>query len=145
MVLLYPILQGNWKGDILVSLCPSVCPYYWKINCIIRRSIDRLEDQLYYSKINRVVERSVVLLEDIKYWRQFSRIGGNYWPKTITARRWLHKYVGAECGASSFTGYNIKYAIQMSIQTSWIPVILHILSTNFRRLCRMNLFCIIKI
>ena len=34
-----------------------------------------------------------------------SGIDGNYRSRKITARRWLHKYVGAECGASSFTWY----------------------------------------
>ena len=29
----------------------------------------------------------------------------NYQSRKITARRWLHEYVGAECGASSFTWY----------------------------------------
>ena len=29
----------------------------------------------------------------------------NYQSRKITARRWPHKYVGAECGASSFTWY----------------------------------------
>ena len=64
-----------------------------------------LEDQLYYWKINCDVGRSVVLLEDQLYWRQSTRIDGNYRSRKITARRWLHKYVGAECGASSFTWY----------------------------------------
>ena len=32
-------------------------------------------------------------------------IDGNYRSREITARRWLHKYVGAECGASSFAWY----------------------------------------
>ena len=49
-------------GGILVSLrpsvCSSICPYYWKINCIIGRSILVLEDQLYYWKINYDARRS---------------------------------------------------------------------------------------
>ena len=49
--------------------------------------------------------RSKVLLENQMYWRQLTGLDGNYWPRKITARRWLHKYVGAECGASSFTWY----------------------------------------
>ena len=36
---------------------------------------------------------------------QSTGIDGNYRSRKITARRWLHKYVEAECGASSFTWY----------------------------------------
>ena len=86
--------------------------HYRKINCIIGRSIvvfqDRLyywKNQLYYWKIICDVGRSVVLLEDHLYWRQSTKIDGNYRSRKITARRWLHKYVRAECGASSFTWY----------------------------------------
>ena len=77
--------------------------YYWKINRYIERSMLLLEDQLYYWKIN-CVGRSVVLLDQL-YWRQSTSIDGNYRSRKITARRWLHKYVRAECSASSFTWY----------------------------------------
>ena len=65
--------------------------FYWKINCIIGRSTVMLEDQGYFQKM--------------LWWRQSTGIDGNYRSRKITARRWLHKYVGAECGASSFTWY----------------------------------------
>ena len=48
---------------------------------------------------------SMVLLEEQLCWRQSTWLDGNYQSRKITARRWLHKYVGAECGASSFTWY----------------------------------------
>ena len=51
------------------------------------------------------VGRSVVILKDQLYWRQSSGIDGNYRSRKITTRRWLHKYVRAECCASSFTWY----------------------------------------
>ena len=60
-------------------------------------------NRLYYWKINCDAGRSMVLLEDQLYWRQWTGLDGNYRSRKITARRWLHKYVGAECGASSFT------------------------------------------
>ena len=88
--------------------------YYWKISCIIRRPIVVLEDRLYYWKSTVLLEdllrcwkmngRSKVLLENQLYWRQSTGLHGNYRSRKITAR-WLHKYVGAECGASSFTWY----------------------------------------
>ena len=37
--------------------------------------------------------------------RQSTGLDRNYRSRKITARWWLHKYVGAECGASSFTWY----------------------------------------
>ena len=77
--------------------------FSWKINCIIGRStvlfediaIAMLEDQLCYWKIDCIIGRSI----------QSTRIDGNYRSRKITEWRWLHKYVGAECGASSFTWY----------------------------------------
>ena len=78
--------------------------YYWKINCIIGRSIVVLEDCLYNWQIDCDAARSVVLLDQL-YQRQSTRLDENYWSRKITARRWLHKYVTAECGASSFTWY----------------------------------------
>ena len=79
--------------------------YHWKINCCVGRPAVLLEDKLYYWKINCDIGRSVVFSEDQLYWRQSTGIDGNYRSRKITARRWLHKYVGAECGASSFTWY----------------------------------------
>ena len=89
--------------------------YYWKISCNIGRQIVVSEDQLYYWKSTVLLEdllwcwkmngRSKVLLENQLYWRQSPGLDGNYRSRRITARRWLHKYVGAECGASSFTWY----------------------------------------
>ena len=79
--------------------------YHWKIYCCVGRSTVLLEDKLYYWKISCDIGRSVVFSEDQLYWRQSTRIDGNYRSRKITARRWLHKYVGAECGASSFTWY----------------------------------------
>ena len=89
--------------------------YYWKISCIIGRPIVVLEDRLCYWKSTVLLEdllrcwkmngRSKVLLENQLYWRQSTGLDGNYRSRKITARRWLHKYVGAECGASSFTWY----------------------------------------
>ena len=78
--------------------------YHQKMNCCVGRSNVSLEDQLYYLKINCDVGRSVVLLDQL-YWRQSTGIDRNYRSRKITARRWLHKYVGAECSASSFTWY----------------------------------------
>ena len=62
-------------------------PYYWKISCVVGRSVvlleDQilLEDQLYYWKINHVVGRmdciigrSTVLLEDQLYCWKISGI-----------------------------------------------------------------------
>ena len=68
----------------------------WKIDCL-------LEDKLYYWKINCDVGRSGIFSEDAV----MKTINRNWWKRSrkITARRWLHKYVGAECGASSFTWY----------------------------------------
>ena len=89
--------------------------YYWKISCIIGRPIVVLEDRQYYWKSAVLLEdllrcwkmngRSNVLLENQLYWRQSTGLDGNYRSRKIAARRWLHKYVGAECGASSFTWY----------------------------------------
>ena len=89
--------------------------YYWKISCIIGRPIVVLEDRLYYWKSTVLLEdllrrwkmngRSKVLLENQLYWRQSTGLDGNYRSRKITPRRWLHKYVGAECCASSLTWY----------------------------------------
>ena len=89
--------------------------YYWKISCIIGRPIVVLEDRLYYWKSTVLLEdllrcwkmngRSKVLLENQLYWRQSTGLDGNYRSRKITVRRWLPKYVGAECSASSFTWY----------------------------------------
>ena len=86
-------------------LCYRKINYHWKINCCVGRSPVLLEDKLYYWKINCDIGRSVVSSGDQLYWRQSTGIDGNYRSRKITARRWLHKYVGAECGASSFTWY----------------------------------------
>ena len=66
-----------------------------EIDCIIGRSIVMLEDEW---KIKGIIRKSAVL-KTINWIRWKLPI------KKITARRWLHKYVGAECGASSFTWY----------------------------------------
>ena len=86
-----------------------------EVDCIIGRPIVVLEDRLYYWKSTVLLEdllwcwkmngRSKVLLENPLYWRQSTGLDGNYRSRKITARRWLHKYVGAECGTSSFTWY----------------------------------------
>ena len=70
--------------------------YHWKINCCVGRYTVLLEDKLYHWKINCDVGRSGVFSEDA-VMKTINR--------KITVRRWLHKYVGAECGASSFTWY----------------------------------------
>ena len=79
--------------------------YHRKTNCCVGRSTVLLENQLYYWKIYCNAGRSMVLIEDYLYWRQSTGLDGNYQSRKITTRRWLHKYVGAECGASSFTWY----------------------------------------
>ena len=84
---------------ILLSVCPSVRPY-------VRPSL-----------------RTLLLLEDPLYWRQSTRIDGNYRSRKITARRWLHKYVVAEFGASPDT--YIKYALQTSVPLSVRPSVTH--------------------
>ena len=123
--------------------------YYWKISCIIGRPIVVFEHRLYYWKIDCIIGRyiagrSMVLLEDQLYWRQSTGLDGNYRSRKITARRWLHKYVRAECGASSFAWclyqmYNtdVRHASRVC---SVAPTVLdasisysHILSSNFRR------------
>ena len=95
-----------------MSVRPSVRSYYWKINCD--------------------VERSMVLLIDQLYWRQSTRTDGNYWTRKITARRWLHKYVGAECGASSFTCFTICPSVCLSHLFHNVHVIVS--SWNFQEL-----------
>ena len=92
------IIRGSTVSLVDQLLC-------WKINCSVERSTVLLEDQLYYWKINCDVGRYVVLLEDQLYWRRSTGIDGNYQWRKITMRRWLHNYVGAECGASNFTWY----------------------------------------
>ena len=105
----------RWHRLIYLVIIMEHRLYYWKISCIIGRQIVVLEDQLYYWKSTVLLEdllrcwkmngRSKVLLENQLYWRQSTGLDGNYRSRKITARRWLHKYVGAECGASSFTWY----------------------------------------
>ena len=90
--------------------------YHWKINCCVGRSTVLLEDKLYYWKINCDIGRSVIFSEDQLYWRQSTGIDGNYRSRKITARKWLHKYVGAECGASSLLYTYIKCVIQTSVR-----------------------------
>ena len=123
--------------------------YYWKINCVIGRPIVVLEDRLYYWKIdyywkiNCDAGRSMVLLEDQLYWRQSTGLDGNYRSRKITARRWLHKYVGAECGASSFTWYLYQICntdVRLSVCPSHlfysVPIIVS--SWNFQELLPMT-------
>ena len=86
-------------------LCYWKIKYHWRINCCVGRSTVLFKDKLYYWKINCNFGRSVVFSEDLLYWRQSTEIDGNYRSRKIIARRWLHEYVGAECGASSFTWY----------------------------------------
>ena len=102
------------------------------------------EDLLRCWKMNG---RSKVLLENQLYWRQSTGLDGNYRSRKLTARRWLHKYVRAECGASSFTWYLYQMCntdVHLSVcgqnrvrsvsSTILIGSILylHILSSNFR-------------
>ena len=111
--------------------------YYWKISCIIGRPIVVLEDQLYYWKSTVLLEdllrcwkmngRSKVLLENQLYWRQSTGLDENYRSRKMTARRWLHKYVGAECGASSFTCYlyqmfntDVRLSVRLSATPFWL-------------------------
>ena len=103
----------NGKSTVLLEdrLYYRKINYRWKINCCVGRSAVLLEDKLYYWKINSVIGRPVVFSEDQLYWRQSTGIDGNYRSRKITARRWLHKYVRAECGASSFTWYLYQMCI----------------------------------
>ena len=112
--------------------------YYWKISCIIGRQIVVLEDGLYYWKSTVLLEdllrcwkmngRSKVLLENQLYWRQSTGLDENYRSRKIAARRWLHEYVGAECGASSFTWYlyqmcntDTRLSVCLSVRPSVTP------------------------
>ena len=97
----------NGRSTVLLEdqLYHRKIKYHWKIYCFVGRSTVLLEDKLYYWKIKCNIGRSVVFSEDQLYWRQSTEIDGNYRSRKITARRWLHKYVGAECGASNFTWY----------------------------------------
>ena len=123
--------------------------YYWKISCISVRPIVVLEDRLYYWKSTVLLEdllwcwkmngRSKVLLENQLYWRQSTGLDGNYRSRKITTRRWLHKYVGAECGASSFTWYlyqMCKRDVRLSVCPSHLldNVSVIISSWNFQEL-----------
>ena len=125
----------------------------WKTNCCVGRSTVLFQNRLYYWKINCDAGISMVLLEDQLYWRQWTRLDGDYWSRKITARRWLHKYVGAECSASSFTWYLYQICntdVRLSVcgqngvrsvsSTILIGSIsyLHILSSNFRRCVACN-------
>ena len=93
----------------LISVCLSVRPSVrLKTNCCVGRSTVLLE-------IDCIIGRSIAMLED--EWKMKGIIRKSAVLKTINwirwklpikennARRWLHKYVGAECGASSFTWY----------------------------------------
>ena len=124
--------------------------YYWKSTVL-------LEDLLWCWKMNG---RSKVLLENQLYWRQSTGLDGNYQSRKITARRWLHKYVGAECSASSFTWYLYQMCntdVRLSIRPSICPtsrvrsvaptvlvgsiLYLYILLSNFRRCAVCTLSC----
>ena len=128
-------------------------PYYWKISCITGRPIVMLEDRLYYWKSTVFLEdllrcwmmngRSKVLLENQLYWRQSTGLDGNYRSRKITTRSWLHKYVGAECGAFSFTWYlyqmcntDVRLYVRPSVRLShlfdYVPIIVS--SWNFQEL-----------
>ena len=85
-----------------------------------------LEDLLRCWKMNW---RSMVLLEDQLYWRQSTGLDGNYRSRKITARRWLHKYVGAECGESSFTWYlyqicntDVRLSVCLSVRHTFLTM-----------------------
>ena len=121
--------------------------YHWKTNCYVGRSTVLLENWLHYWKINCDAGRSMVLLEDQLYWRQSTGLDRNYRSRKITARWRLHKYVGAEYGAFSFTWYLYPMCntdVRLSVcgqnrvcsvsSTKFAGFIsyLHILSTNFR-------------
>ena len=101
-MLLYPQFNKVEKG------------VYWFHLVRLHPSVLLLEDQLYYWKINCDVGRLLILSEDQPCWRQSTGIDGNYWSRKITARRWLHKYVGAEWGAC-FTWYLNQICLQMSV------------------------------
>ena len=95
-----------------------------------------LEDLLRCWKMNW---RSMVLLEDQLYWRQSTGLDGNYRSRKITSRRWLHKYVGAECGESSFTWYlyqicntDVRLSVRPSHLFDYVPIIVS--SWNFQEL-----------
>ena len=103
--------------------------YHWKTNCCVGRSTVLLENRLYYWKINCDAGRSMVLLEDQLYWRQSTGLDGNYRSRKITARWWLHKYVGAECGASSFTWYlyqicntDVRLSVCLSVRHTFLTM-----------------------
>ena len=126
--LLYPP-HNKTVGGILVSLCLTVRP-----------------------SINWDVGRSVVFSEDQLHWRQSTGIDGNYRSRKITARRWLHKYVGGECGASSFTWYLYQICNKDVCATnhtcSVVPTVLvgsisylYMLSSNFRRCVACKVSC----
>ena len=93
-------------------------------SCSSWKSTVLLEDLLRCWKMNG---RSKVLLENQLYWRQSTGLDGNYRSRKITARRWLHKYVGAECGASSFTWYLYQMCntdVRLSVCLSVTPFLL---------------------
>ena len=124
----------GWEGNLLFWFF-SVHHLSWSEN-------SKFVDDFLYNG------RSMVLLEDQLYWRQSTGLDGNYRSRKITARRWLHKYVGAECGASSFTRYlyqicntdvrlsvwgqNCVCSVSSTILIRSISYF-HILSSNFRR------------
>ena len=127
------------------SVCPSIRPqlYHWKTNCCVGRSTVLLENRLYYWKIICDAGRSMVLLEDQLYWRQSTGLDVNYRSRKITARRRLHKYVGAECGAYSFTWYlyqicntDVRLSVRPSHVFDYVPIIVS--SWNFQELLPMT-------
>ena len=149
------VLPYYCNGTLTVLLEDQL--YHQKTNCCVGRSTVLLEDLLRYWKMNG---RSKVLLENQLYWRQSTGLDGNYWSRKITTRRWLHKYVGAECGASSFTWYlyqmcntDVRPSVSPSVHTasglrSVAPTVLvgsisylPILSNNFRRCVVLKVFC----
>ena len=96
------VLPYYYNGTSTVLLEDQL--YHRKTNCCVGRSTVLLEIDCYW-KIYCDAGRSKVLLENQLYWRQSTGLDVNYRSRKITARRWVHKYVGAECGASSFTWY----------------------------------------
>ena len=117
--------------------------YLWKINCCDGRSTVLLEDWLYYYKIYCDAGRSMLLLEDQLYWRHSTGLDGNYRSRKITERRWLHKYVGAERGASSFAWYlyqicntDVRLPVCPSHLFHYVPIVRS--SWNFQELVPMT-------
>ena len=140
-----PTQRSCWGVYWFHSVRPSVRPH-GKLTVL-------LEDLLRCWKING---RSMVLLEDQLYWRQSTGLDGNYRSRKITERRWLHKYVRAECGASSFTWYlyqicntEVRPSVRPASRVrSVAPRVLvgsisylYILSNNFLRCVTCKVYC----